>query len=47
MMSIGHRTGLFDKMADLPASTSADPIARTPAGTIRTSAKMKGSMRVR
>ena len=23
MMSIGHRTGLFDTMADLPASTVA------------------------
>jgi len=30
-----------------PASTMADPIARTPAGAIRVSATMNGSMRVR
>ncbi len=30
-----------------PASASADPMARTPAGIIRVSAKMNGSIRVR
>ena len=30
-----------------PASASAEPMARTPAGAIRVSAKMNGSIRVR